>query len=55
MFTRSGSPRVRRRAGGLPIWEIRACLIIGDTPNSKEFFCQTRQIFAGILSYGKEI
>jgi hypothetical protein len=25
-----------------------ACLITGDMPNSKEFFCQARQIFAGI-------
>jgi hypothetical protein len=33
----------------------RACLIIGDMPNSKEFFRQTRQIFAGILPDGKKI
>jgi len=24
-------------------------------PNSEEFFCQTRQIFAGILTDGKKI
>ncbi len=28
--------------------KARACLIIVNMPNSKEFFCQTRQIFAGI-------
>ncbi len=32
-----------------------ACLIIGDMPNGKEFLCQTRQIFAGILTDGKKI
>ena len=33
----------------------RACLIISDMPNSEEFFCKTRQIFAGILTDGKKI
>ena len=35
--------------------KTRACLIIGDMPNSEEIFCQTRQIFAGILTDGKKI
>ena len=35
--------------------EPRACLIIGDMPNSEEFFCKTKQIFAGILTDGKKI
>ena len=34
---------------------VRACLIIGDMPNGEGFFRQTRQIFAGILSYGKKM
>ena len=38
-----------------PCYQTRPCLIIGDMPNSKEFFCQTRQIFAGILTDGKKI
>ena len=27
---------------------IRACLMIGDMPDSEEFFCLTSQIFAGV-------
>ena len=51
----SGNRRCAAAFGAVRFSVCRACLIIGDMPNSEEFFCQTRQIFAGILTDGKKI
>ena len=52
---KSAAPFGPEGSADLAAYRARACLIIGDMPNGEGFFRQTRQIFAGILSYGKKM